>query len=175
MLRHAHRRSKDIDIFLPDPQYLGFVTPRLGEIAESISGDYVEAAGYVKLILPQGEIDFVAATNLTTPGYEEWEIFGRKVRVETSVEIIAKKMWHRGDRVTARDLFDSAVVVQEEPQQLAGAAGFITRHRKNFLEQLRTREETLRRSFAEIDVLGFQKSYDQCVTIANRFLAGLPG
>lgn len=29
MLRHAHRQSKDIDIFVPDPQYLGFVTPRL--------------------------------------------------------------------------------------------------------------------------------------------------
>lgn len=25
MLRHAHRLSKDIDIFVPDPQYLGFV------------------------------------------------------------------------------------------------------------------------------------------------------
>jgi hypothetical protein len=28
MLRYAHRRSKDIDIFVPDPQYLGYVTPR---------------------------------------------------------------------------------------------------------------------------------------------------
>jgi hypothetical protein len=29
MLRYRHRRSKDIDIFVPDPQYLGYVTPRL--------------------------------------------------------------------------------------------------------------------------------------------------
>jgi len=28
MLRYQHRLSKDIDIFVPDPQYLGFVTPR---------------------------------------------------------------------------------------------------------------------------------------------------
>jgi len=27
MLRHNHRFSKDIDIFVPDPQALGFVTP----------------------------------------------------------------------------------------------------------------------------------------------------
>ena len=175
MLRHGHRRSKDVDIFLPDPQYLGFVTPRLSEIAESITGDYVEAAAYVKLLLPQGEIDFVAAPNLTQPGHEEWEMFGRKVRVETSVEIIAKKMWHRGDRVTARDLFDLSLVAQKEPQQLARAAPFITRHRNTFLEQLQTRQATLRLSFAEIDALDFPKSYDQCVVIAERFLSRLPG
>ncbi len=29
MLRYQHRRSKDIDIFVPDPQYLGYVSPRL--------------------------------------------------------------------------------------------------------------------------------------------------
>jgi len=29
MLRLAHRQSKDIDLFVPDPQYLGYVNPRL--------------------------------------------------------------------------------------------------------------------------------------------------
>jgi Nucleotidyl transferase AbiEii toxin, Type IV TA system len=33
MLRYEHRYSKDIDIFVPDPQYLGFVTPGLSEVA----------------------------------------------------------------------------------------------------------------------------------------------
>ncbi|WP_306620357.1 nucleotidyl transferase AbiEii/AbiGii toxin family protein [Massilia scottii] len=65
MLRYGHRFSKDIDIFVPDPQSLGFVTPRLSDVAESITGDYVEAANYVKLYLPEGEIDFVATPNLT--------------------------------------------------------------------------------------------------------------
>lgn len=35
MLRHGHRLSKDIDIFVPDPQYLGFVSPRLSDAAEA--------------------------------------------------------------------------------------------------------------------------------------------
>ncbi len=61
MLRHGHRRSKDVDLFVPDPQYLGHMTPRLSDVAASITEDYVEAAGYVKLILEEGEIDFVAA------------------------------------------------------------------------------------------------------------------
>jgi hypothetical protein len=33
MLRYGHRFSKDIDIFVPDPQSLGFVTPRLSDVA----------------------------------------------------------------------------------------------------------------------------------------------
>ncbi len=31
---------------------------------------------------------------------------------------IAKKMYHRGDRVTARDLFDLALVIEREPLDL---------------------------------------------------------
>jgi Nucleotidyl transferase AbiEii toxin, Type IV TA system len=48
MLRHRHRVSKDIDIFVPDPQYLGFVSPRLSDVAESVTQDYIEGPGYVK-------------------------------------------------------------------------------------------------------------------------------
>lgn len=55
MLRIAHRQSKDIDLFVPDPQYLGYVTPRLSDVAESITSDYEENAEFVKLFLPAGE------------------------------------------------------------------------------------------------------------------------
>jgi Nucleotidyl transferase AbiEii toxin, Type IV TA system len=103
MLRYEHRYSKDIDIFVPDPQYLGFVTPRLSEVAQSISDDYVEGPGYVKLVRPEGEIDFVAARNLTEPAYETWRLLRRPVRVELPGEIIAKKLWYRGNVVSARD------------------------------------------------------------------------
>jgi hypothetical protein len=54
MLRYQHRRSKDIDIFVPDPQYLGYVSPRLSDVAEAIATDYVEAANSVKLIRAEG-------------------------------------------------------------------------------------------------------------------------
>jgi hypothetical protein len=100
MFRHGHRLSKDIDIFVPDPQTLGFVTPRLSVVAESIAAEYIETSDFVKLYFPQGEIDFVAAPNLTKPAYEIQSIIGRQVTVETSAEIIAKKLWHRGDQLT---------------------------------------------------------------------------
>lgn len=44
MLRIGHRHSKDIDLFVPDPQCLGFVSPRLSEVAEQVSTDYEENA-----------------------------------------------------------------------------------------------------------------------------------
>lgn len=59
MLRYRHRMSKDIDIFVPDPQYLVFVSPRLSDVAEAVSDKYVEGPGYIKLLRPEGEIDFV--------------------------------------------------------------------------------------------------------------------
>ena len=109
MFRYRHRLSKDIDIFVPDPQYLGFVTPRLSDTAADLTQDYTEQPGaFVKLQFEDGEVDFVASPNLLADAWETWDIGGRTVRVETAVEIIAKKMYHRGDRATARDLFDLA-------------------------------------------------------------------
>ena len=92
---------------------------------------------FVKLQFEEGEIDFVAAPNLTDAAWERWEIRGRPVRVETAAEVIAKKLYHRGDRATARDLFDLAMVVEREPDALAAAVPLLNRHRDRFLEQVR--------------------------------------
>lgn len=128
MLRYRHRFSRDIDLFVPDPQYEGFVTPRLSEAAENITSDYVEQGNFVKLVLDAGEVDVVALPNLTDEPFEIWEIMGQPVKVETAAEIVAKKLYHRGNRATARDLFDLAVVVEQEPTALVHAAPFLFRH-----------------------------------------------
>ncbi|MDM0085110.1 hypothetical protein QTI17_31440 [Variovorax sp. J31P179] len=71
MFRHRHRLSKDIDIFVPDPQYLGFVTPRLSDTAADLTQDYTEQPGaFVKLQFEEGEVDFVAAPNLLADAWE---------------------------------------------------------------------------------------------------------
>jgi predicted nucleotidyltransferase component of viral defense system len=115
MFRYRHRVSKDIDIFVPDPQYLGYVTPRLSDVAAEMTDDYTEmASSFVKLQFDEGEVDFVAAPNLLPNAWEDWIIEGSPVKVETAAEIIAKKMYHRGDRVTARDLFDLSLVIERE-------------------------------------------------------------
>ncbi|MDP2015620.1 nucleotidyl transferase AbiEii/AbiGii toxin family protein [Hydrogenophaga sp.] len=174
MLRYRHRLSKDIDIFVPDPQYLGFVSPRLSQVAEGITPDYVEGPGYVKLLRPEGEIDFVASPNLTAHAYEEWNFLGRMIRVETSTEIVAKKLWHRGDRATARDLFDLSLVIEREPGALSTAATYLTRHRGVFVQQLHQRQAVLRAQFEEIQTLDYRPTYDDAVARAAAFLASLP-
>ena len=174
MLRHQHRISKDIDIFVPDPQYLGFVSPRLSDAAERVSQDYVEGPGYVKLMRPEGEIDFVASPNLTAQPFEEWTLLGRKVKVETSAEIVAKKLWHRGDRATARDLFDLSLVIEREPDALATAAPYLTRHREAFLSQLEQRRAVLSAQFEAIDALVYRPSYNESLQRVSLYLSQLP-
>jgi hypothetical protein len=176
MLRYGHRLSKDIDIFVPDPQYLGYVTPRLSERAANLTQDYTEAATFVKLQFTEGEIDFVAAPNLLPGGvaWESWDVMGRQVKVETPAEIVAKKMYYRGDRVTARDLFDLALVIERDPQSLRNAAPFLTRHRAAFIEQITDPGRGLLAAFAAIQTLDYRPTYAHCAEVARSFLEQLP-
>jgi len=171
MFRYRHRLSKDIDIFVPDPQYLGFVTPRLSDTAAGMTQDYTEQSGaFVKLQFEEGEIEFVAAPNLLADAWETWDIGGRSVKVETAAEIIAKKMYHRGDRVTARDLFDFALVIEREPQKLMAATSFLLRNREAFLAQIRQPHAGLRTAFDAIAVLDYTPSFEHCVATVEEFL-----
>ncbi len=174
MLRYQHRISKDIDIFVPDPQYLGFATPRLSDVAAEISDDYIEeSSSYVKLIRPEGEIDFVASPNLTNPGFEEWHLKNNLIRVETGTEIVAKKLWHRGDRATARDLFDLALVIEKEADALSQARQFLLKNADQFIEQLNNRREILTIQFNNIETLNYNPTYDEALGIATKFLNSL--
>ncbi len=174
MFRYHHRLSKDIDIFVPDPQYLGFVTPRLSDTAADLTQDYTEQPGsFVKLQFEEGEVDFVAAPNLLADAWETWDIGGRSVKVETAAEIIAKKMYHRGDRATARDLFDFALVIEREPQQLLAATPFLLRHREAFLSQIRQPHAGLRAAFDSIAILDYTPGFEHCVAVVGEFLDSL--
>ena len=174
MFRYRHRLSKGIDIFVPDPQYLGFVTPRLSDTAADMTEDYTEQSGmFVKLQFEEGEVDFVSAPNLLDDAWDTWDIGGRAVKVETAAEIIAKKMYHRGDRATARDLFDLALVIEREPQQLLVAKPFLLRHRSAFLTQIRQPHASLQAAFGAIATLDYTPSFDHCVAVAGGFLDSL--
>jgi len=172
MLRYNHRFSKDIDIFVPDPQALGFVTPRLSSHAEALTTSYTETANFVKLDLPEGEIDFVASPNLTDDPFVLQELLGRLVKVETSAEIIAKKFWHRGNRLTARDIFDFALVAEREPDELDAAGEFLIRHIDTMLEQLESNSVSLKQQFNAIETISYTPSYEHAISVfKERILA----
>jgi hypothetical protein len=168
MRRFRHRVSRDVDIFVPDPQWLGYVTPRLNTKAESLAPEYVEQASFVKLYFPEGEIDFIVSGPLTDKPTTTEMLFGRKVQVETSAEIIAKKIWYRAAGFTARDLFDFALITNKEPGVLAGIASILRARRDALMKRLAAHDAALREDFAALEVLEFSPGYDECVATVRQ-------
>lgn len=171
MRRYRHRVSTDIDIFVPDPQLLGYLSPRLNPVAESFTADYFEQANFLKLVLPQGEIDFVVAGFLTADPVSSERICGRDTRVETSAEIIAKKVWYRAAEFTARDLFDFALVADREPWSLERLREILQARRTVLLDCLADREAELREDFAALEVLDFRPQFDDCLAAMTDLLS----
>jgi hypothetical protein len=170
MLKHKHRFSKDIDIFISDPQYLNYLSPRLNAVAESMTEDYVEQGNFLKLQFKEGEIDFVASAPLTENPTRTERLFDRDVQVETSTEIVAKKIWHRGDTFKARDIFDLAMVVELEPTALIPMQPILRDRRAAVLARIASVDDLLRHDFAELDILDYTRSYDECVVIVKQAL-----
>jgi hypothetical protein len=167
MRRFRHRVSKDVDIFVPDPQYLGYVSPRLNDVAESLTSKYLETAISVKLYFPEGEIDFIASAPLTKNPAADETVLKRKVRVETTAEVIAKKVWHRGREFTARDIFDFAIVAKKDPGAIESIATILRERREAIRARIASSEKTLRKTFSELDTVDFQPGFDECVRIVN--------
>jgi hypothetical protein len=171
MRRHHHRFSKDIDIFVPDPQFLGYLTPRLSAKAEAMTDHYDEHGNSLRLYFPEGEIDFVASAPLTQDPAVTEMIFDRQVQVETSTEIVAKKVWHRGEEFTARDIFDLAMVAEKEPKALEAIKPVLRDRREVVLGRMKTHEAMLRETFAALEVLDYRRSYDECVALVRKAFA----
>jgi len=171
MRRYHHRVSKDVDIFVPDPQYLGYVSPRLNDTAESLTSKYLETANSVKLFFPEGEIDFFASAPLTNNPSSDEIVLGRKIRVETTAEIIGKKVWHRGAEFTARDIFDLALVATRDPATIEAIRPILRERGKIIRTRMASGAKALRTAFSGLDTLDYRPDYDECVRIVEEVLA----
>lgn len=170
MRRFRHRVSKDVDIFVPDPQYLGYVSPRLNDRAEQLTQKYLETEMSVKLYFPEGEIDFIASAPVTENPVAVEQVLGRSVRVESTAEIIAKKALHRARAFTARDLFDLALVATRDPAAVDAIGPILREQRSAIRERISSGEKALRAAFSGLDTLEFRSSYDECVRIVAKTL-----
>ena len=59
MRRLRHRVSMDVDLFVPDPQYLAYLDPERNDTVEALSSRHTREAGYLRLYFDEGEIDFI--------------------------------------------------------------------------------------------------------------------
>lgn len=173
MFHYAHRKSKDIDIFIPDPQFLGYINPRTGGRGEDITSEYKDTAEYIKLFLPEGEIDFVASSTLTKNPFEEHNVLGRNILLETPIEIVAKKLWHRGDGATPRDLLDLAMVIDRHYSELLDYRDIFLKNIEIFTNQCELRKSIMLPAFNAIEKIDCNMCFDKCLERANMLKAGL--
>ncbi|MGQ0592020.1 MAG: hypothetical protein ACT4QB_05035 [Gammaproteobacteria bacterium] len=115
-----------IDIFLRDPQYLIALSPRLNDHTEALTGRYLEQSNFLKLIFDGGEVDFIVAPSLTTDPYRIKSVLGTETKVETPVEIVAKKVFYRPEEFFLRDVFDFAFVLDHDPRAIRDNLNVLT-------------------------------------------------
>lgn len=111
MLQIEHRNSYDIDLFVDDPQYLGYLDPAKQNFEFEVvpSGYEGDGSRFLKISFgDMGEIDFIACAHLTDKPVNQMEILGRLLKLETVAEIVTKKIYYRGANIAARDVFDIA-------------------------------------------------------------------
>jgi nucleotidyltransferase AbiEii toxin of type IV toxin-antitoxin system len=161
MRRYRHRRSAGVDIFVRDVQVLHGLSPRRHEELGAL--DYVEEPNAVRIYFPGGEVAFIASRlHVSDPVRREW-ILGRPVLIETSAEILAKKLEHRAGSFTARDLFDFAAVAAFEPNAVRAIAGLLRARRAVLLGRLREDSDAIREDFAALDAWEFHPSFEECL------------
>ena len=136
MIQTGHRLSEDIDVFITDPQYLGYLSPDLAGEDIWRCRSFDSAAHYLKLIYTEGEIDFIVAPALTNTLYEKRVIAGATIPLEHPVEIAVKKLHYRGAQLKIRDIFDIAVVDHLHSELLAKNLQFVANRKSAVLNRL---------------------------------------
>jgi hypothetical protein len=138
MLRLRHRLSRDIDLFLHDAQWLGLLTPRLNDRVAARTTNYSEQANSLKLALAGGDIDFIVSGDVAGVRPTERLAFaGWSLPLESSVEILAKKLYFRAGLLKPRDAFDLVATHRADPQAALQALVASAPRRSEQLRRLR--------------------------------------
>lgn len=165
MRRYRHRYSKDIDLFVPDPQSLGYLDPELNDEVAGLTSRYAREANYLRLYFPEGEADFIAAAPVTANPQVTEAVLGRDVQVDTSIEIVGKKLKYRAAELTARDIFDFALVAEREPKELRKIRSVLDENRDAILRRLASGEKVLRATFEALDTIDYEPTYEHCIEV----------
>ena len=131
MLQIDHRESRDIDIFLPDPQFLPFLDPQTHDFEFEILPDDCQGDGarFLKLGFRNlGEIDFIVGGTLTGMPTTEANVDGQRVLLETISEIITKKIYYRASSIQPRDIFDIAAAGERHADPLIASLAIYRDH-----------------------------------------------
>jgi hypothetical protein len=182
MLHTGHRLSKDIDAFITDLQYIPILSPRLGGEDVWTCDTYDEAANHLKLVYPEGEIDFIVAAPITDLASEAVTIPDEQggdsveIAVEHPIEIALKKLFYRAGLLKVRDIFDIAVVDSLHHDLLRSNLHHASHVKKVILNRLASLpEDYFRQELAELDI---QKDWkhiaDECLARTRTVIESIP-
>lgn len=76
---------------------------------------------YLKFNFPDGEIDFLTGTQITDDPTSIFEFKGSILRIDNPWETITKKIFYRAPSFKVRDVFDTAAVIVNHPEELITA------------------------------------------------------
>ncbi len=117
LYRFRHRASFDIDIFINDPQYFSYLSPKFYlEESDYFQDNYIETANQISLRTKNNiKVDFVLTPPLTKRPFEVIRDNNKEFQIETIKEIIAKKIFYRKKDNKTRDILDIAYAINENP------------------------------------------------------------
>lgn len=182
MVHTGHRLSKDIDAFITDPQFVSILSPRLGGEDIWACDTYDEAANHLKLVYPEGEIDFIVAVPITDLLAEAVTIPGEQggksaeIAVEHPVETALKKLVYRAGLLKVRDIFDIAVIDSLHHDLLGANLHYASGVKKGVLARLANlSEDYCRQELAELDIQdGWKHLADECLALTRKVIASIP-
>ena len=184
MIHIGHRISKDIDAFIDDPQYLSFLSPRLGGEVVWRCDAFDEAANYLKLVFPEGEIDFIVAPATTDlPNVRKAIELGEgnsrtlhAIDIEHPVETALKKLRYRGNALKVRDIFDIDVVAASFSSLLKEKLHCVAHLKAGIVARLAdVSDKFLHLELDELAISeGWRKNADTCLERVRRIAEAIP-
>ncbi|MCK9920066.1 nucleotidyl transferase AbiEii/AbiGii toxin family protein [Microbacteriaceae bacterium K1510] len=182
MIHTGHRLSKDIDAFIDDPQALSFLSPRLGGEEIWQCETFSEAANHLKLVYPEGEIDFIVAPAIAGLPAERRLVPAEggepavEIEIEHPVEIVVKKLFYRGSMLKIRDVFDIAVVASIHGNVLHKNLHHVPHLKRAILDRLSNiSEDFCRQELAELDIADeWQPIAETCLDKVREIAKSIP-
>lgn len=115
-----HRLSFDVDLFVQDPQFIAYLSPKHWIEDSQTFGDqeYIDFANHIRVLSSKSKIKLdvlVAQDNLANCLVDDSKkIFTTTIHVESIEDIIAKKIVHRRASNFTRDIIDIGIAIEKE-------------------------------------------------------------
>ena len=128
--RWQHRRSTDLDIFLPGDSGIAILDPRwnpdFANAMRRIGATSVDVlTNSLKFSFPSGRIEITQLDPIPDLPVIQAVVDGRELAIYHNACVLTGKLHGRGARLPARDVFDIGVARDEDPDALRTAVNYI--------------------------------------------------